>query len=48
MPAITLDIGGEDWANGAPTGGLHCSIINRFGIDLAEYGDPVSGPIASL
>jgi hypothetical protein len=35
-------------ANGAPTGALHCSIINRFGIELGEYGDPAGGPIPGL
>lgn len=35
-------------ANGAPTGGLHCSIINYFGVELSKYGDPSSGPIAGL
>jgi hypothetical protein len=33
---------------GAPTGGLHCSILNYFGIETAQHGDPVSGPIAGL
>lgn len=35
-------------AGGRPTGALHCSILNRFGIELAEYGDPASGPIPGL
>lgn len=35
-------------ANNAPTGGLHCSIINYFGVELSKYGDPASGPIAGL
>jgi hypothetical protein len=35
-------------AGGAPTGALHCSIINRFGIELAQYGNPASGPIPGL
>lgn len=35
-------------ANGRPTGALHCSIINYFGIELSQYGDPASGPIPGL
>ena len=35
-------------ANGAPTGGLHCSILNYFGVETAKHGDPESGPIAGL
>jgi hypothetical protein len=35
-------------ANGMPTGALHCSILNYFGVDIPEYGDPVSGPIPGL
>ncbi len=31
-----------------PTGALHASILGYFGIDVAEYGDPASGPIAGL
>jgi hypothetical protein len=35
-------------ANGAYTGGLHCSILNYFDLDVPEYGDPVGGPIPGL
>ena len=35
-------------ADDAPTGALHASILNRFGIETAEYGDPPAGPIAGL
>ncbi len=31
-----------------PTGALHSSIINYFGIEVDEYGDPASGPIPGL
>ncbi|WP_437957773.1 DUF1552 domain-containing protein [Sorangium sp. So ce119] len=34
--------------NAPPTGALHCSIINYFGIEMAKYGDPAGGPIAGL
>jgi Protein of unknown function (DUF1552) len=32
----------------APTGAFHCSIINYFGLQLAQYGNPAAGPIAGL
>jgi hypothetical protein len=35
-------------AKGAPTGGLHASILNYFGQEVTEYGDPASGPVAGL
>jgi hypothetical protein len=35
-------------AKGAPTGGLHASILNYFGQDVEEYGNPASGPITGL
>ncbi|AUX40666.1 hypothetical protein SOCE26_020670 [Sorangium cellulosum] len=35
-------------SSSAPTGALHCSIINYFGIEMSEYGDPKSGPIPGL
>ncbi|WP_437854971.1 DUF1552 domain-containing protein [Sorangium sp. So ce363] len=35
-------------ASKPPTGALHCSIINYFGVELSEYGDPAGGPIAGL
>ena len=31
-------------AGGRPTGALHASILNYFGLDVAEYGSPASGP----
>jgi len=30
------------------TGALHASILNRFGLDVQSYGDPVGKPIAEL
>lgn len=35
-------------ANSEPTGALHASILNYFGIETASYGDPAAGPIAGL
>lgn len=35
-------------ANGAYTGSLHASIINYFGIEVSEYGDPAGAPIPGL
>lgn len=35
-------------AKGAPTGGLHASILNYFGQEVTEYGNPASGPIPGL
>ena len=35
-------------ANGAPTGGLHASILNYFGVETKEHGDPAGAPIAGL
>jgi Protein of unknown function (DUF1552) len=35
-------------ADGMPTGALHASIMNYYGLDIAEYGDPASGPIPGL
>lgn len=35
-------------AGNRPTGALHASILNYFGLDVAEYGDPASGPIPGL
>lgn len=35
-------------AGGEPTGALHASIFNYYGLDVASYGDPAAGPIAGL
>jgi hypothetical protein len=35
-------------AGGQPTGALHASILNYFGIETTSYGDPAAGPIAGL
>jgi hypothetical protein len=35
-------------ADGLPTGALHASIMNYYGLDVGEYGDPASGPIPGL
>ena len=35
-------------AGGKPTGALHASIMNYFGIDTDQHGNPASGPIAGL
>jgi hypothetical protein len=35
-------------ANGEPTGALHASILNYFGIETASYGDPAAEPIPGL
>lgn len=35
-------------AGGKPTGALHASIINYFGVEVSEYGSPASGPVAGL
>jgi hypothetical protein len=35
-------------AGGQPTGALHASILNYFGIETAEHGDPAAGPVAGL
>ena len=35
-------------AGGQPTGALHASILNYFGIDTEEHGDPAAGPVAGL
>lgn len=35
-------------AGGQPTGALHASILNYFGVDTAEHGDPAAGPISGL
>ncbi len=35
-------------AGGRPTGALHASILNYFGLDVAEYGSPASGPVPGL
>src|SRR5690606_33059638 len=35
-------------ATDEPTGALHASIIQRFGLDVSSYGDPAGSPIAGL
>lgn len=35
-------------ADDMPTGALHASIMNYYGLDVGEYGDPASGPIPGL
>jgi len=35
-------------ADNQVTGALHASIIKRFGLDVAKYGDPAGSPIADL
>ncbi|MDD9938758.1 MAG: DUF1552 domain-containing protein, partial [Myxococcales bacterium] len=35
-------------AQNEPTGALHASIIQRFGIDVGQYGDPAGSAIAGL
>jgi hypothetical protein len=35
-------------AGGAPTGGLHASILGYFGVDACEHGNPAAGPISGL
>lgn len=35
-------------AAGKPTGALHGSLLNYLGVETAEYGDPISAPIAGL
>jgi hypothetical protein len=35
-------------ATNQPTGALHASILNRFGMEFESYGDPVGTPIAGL
>jgi hypothetical protein len=35
-------------AGGQPTGALHASILNYFGIETAEHGDPAAGPVPGL
>jgi hypothetical protein len=35
-------------AGGEPTGALHASILNYFGVDTTEHGDPAAGPISGL
>jgi hypothetical protein len=35
-------------AGGAPTGGLHASILGYFGVDAGEHGNPAAGPISGL
>lgn len=35
-------------ATDQPTGALHASIIQRFGIEVSNYGDPAGEPIAGL
>lgn len=42
-------VGGRSVSAGdLPTGALHASILNYFGVDTTEYGDPASGPIPGL
>lgn len=35
-------------AQGQPTGALHASIIQRFGVDVGQYGDPAGSAITGL
>ena len=35
-------------ATDKPTGALHASILQRYGIDAASYGDPMGSPISGL
>jgi hypothetical protein len=35
-------------ADGAPTGALHASILNHFGIETPRYGDPEAEPLAGF
>lgn len=35
-------------ATGQPTGALHASVLQRFGLDVSTYGDPAGSPIADL
>jgi hypothetical protein len=35
-------------AAGAPTGALHASILNYFGAETAQHGDPAAPPLAGL
>ena len=35
-------------ANGKNTGALHASILNRFGMDVSSYGNPMGSPIAGI
>jgi hypothetical protein len=35
-------------ADGKNTGALHASILNRFGMDVSSYGNPMGSPIAGI
>lgn len=35
-------------ADGKNTGALHAAILNRFGMDVSSYGDPMGSPIAGI
>jgi len=35
-------------AGGAPTGALHASILQSFGVEVERYGSPAAGPVEGL